>query len=300
MELRIMIDAGRGADYDAELTLAQAAESLGFSGYFRSDHHLPRGGRAAVPTDAWTTLAGLARETTTIRLGTLVSDATFRPPALLAVQVAQVDRMSGGRVELGIGPGGDPREHRAFGTTLPEDRDARFEEQLGILHALWQRPAGSAHSAAGRYFELVDFPVPSTVQHQIPVILSGLDSPRATVLTADFAHEFNAPPMSTAAARAQIEEVRRFADYRPDLVYSVTVDACVGTTGSDVARRAAAAGDDLTRLTETGVVGTPAQVVEALGHYAEAGATRVYLRLGDASDLDHLELIASAVAPQLP
>lgn len=299
MDLRITTDARRGADYDTELALVRAAEALGFSGYLRSDHYVPVPDGAAVPTDAWLTLAGLARETTVIRLGTLVSQATFRLPTVLALQVAQVDRMSGGRVELGIGAGGDAAEHRAHGIPLPADRNARFEEQLNILHALWQRPAGSTHTLRGTYYELVDSPVPPTVQEQVPVIVSGLEVPRATVLAADFAHEFNAPLVSVAEARAQLDEVRSFADYRPDLVYSVTVATYVGRSDDEVARRAAAAGRDLAELRSSGVVGSPAEAVDALGRYAEAGATRVYLQLDDASDLDQLELIASAVAPQL-
>lgn len=288
------------AGYETELALAQAAESLGFSSYFRSDRYLPESGNSApAPTDAWITLAGLARETSIIRLGTLVSQATFRLPAVLGVQIAQVDRMSGGRVELGIGAGQNQLEHRTYGIPFPPDRNARLEEQLHILHSLFRLRPGSTHSRTGTYYELVDCPSPQPAQAEVPLIISGLEVPRAPVLAADFANEFNAPNVSPAEAMAQFDYVRTVADYRPDLVYSVTVTACVGRTDAEVARRASLAGFALAELKAKGVAGTPGEVADTLARYAETGATRIYLELLDMSDLDHLELIAAKVRPQL-
>jgi alkanesulfonate monooxygenase SsuD/methylene tetrahydromethanopterin reductase-like flavin-dependent oxidoreductase (luciferase family) len=301
MDLRIMTEPQQGASYATQLTLAKAAESLGFSGYFRSDHYLPTSGdRAPSPTDAWVTLAGLARETSTIRLGTLTTEATFRLPGVLGVQVAQVDQMSDGRVELGLGAGSHEAEHRAYGIPFPPDRNARLEEQLQILHTLWRVPADSTHSFNGTYYQLAGCPaLPKPVQAEIPVIISGVDVPRAAVLAADYAHEFNAPLASVAEATAQFDQVRSVAHYREDLVYSATVTTCIGKDDAEVARRAAAIGREVAELKAGGLAGTPAEAVDTLARYAETGATRIYLQILDMSDLDHLDLIASDVRTQL-
>lgn len=301
MDIRIMAEPQRGASYRTQLVLAQAAESMGFSGFFRSDHYpTAPGGAASGLTDAWITLAGLARETSTIRLGTMTTQATFRLPGLLAIQVSQVDQMSNGRVELGIGAGSCEDEHRTYGIPFPPDRNARFEEQLGILHTLWRLPGDSTHRHNGTYYQLEGCPsMPTPERGPIPVIVSGTDTPRAAVLAADYANEYNAPFASVAEARAQFDYVRAVAHYRDDLVYSVTVAACVGRDEAEVTRRAGAAGRDVAELRANGIAGTPNEAVEAILRYAEIGATRMYLCLDDMSDLDHLEAIASAVLPQL-
>ncbi|MFE8953514.1 LLM class flavin-dependent oxidoreductase [Streptomyces althioticus] len=301
MDLRIMTEPQRGASYRAQLSLARAAESLGFSAFFRSDRY-PTTPAASVAglTDAWITLAGLARDTSTIRLGTLTTQATVRLPSLLAVQVSQVDQMSDGRVELGLGAGSGDDEHRVYGFPFPPDRNARLEEQLGMLFSLWNGPEGSAHTHKGTYYQLDGFPaLPKSVQGSIPVIISGLDAPRAPVLAADFANEYNAPYATVAEASAQFECVRTVADYRDDLVYSVTVPACVGRDEAEVTRRAEALGRTAAELRANGVAGTPDQAVDTIMRYAEAGASRMYLYVQDMDDLGHLELIASAVRPQL-
>src|SRR5580765_7995334 len=146
MRFRIFTEPQEGATYDDQLALALLGEELGFDAFFRSDHYINFFGRdgAPGPTDAWTTLAGLARDTRTIRLGTLVSPVTFRPPGPLAITVAQIDAMSGGRVELGLGAGWNDREHAAYGLPFPSTRE-RFDmlaEQLEVITGLWGTDVG--------------------------------------------------------------------------------------------------------------------------------------------------------------
>jgi alkanesulfonate monooxygenase SsuD/methylene tetrahydromethanopterin reductase-like flavin-dependent oxidoreductase (luciferase family) len=166
MELRIFTEPQQGATYDQLLAVAQAAERLGFAAFFRSDHILRMGGESPAaplalgPTEAWTTLAGIARETSTIRLGTLVTAGTFRHPSMLALQVATADQMSGGRVELGLGTGWYEAEHTAYGIDFPPlgERFDIFAEQLAIIDGLWRTPVGETFSYAGAHFTLTDSP----------------------------------------------------------------------------------------------------------------------------------------------
>src|SRR5437868_7602603 len=154
MDLRVMLERQQGATYDQQLAIAQAAEAEGFDGFFRSDHLMRFDDEDAGPgpTESWITLAGIARETTRIRLGTLVTSMTFRLPGMLAITVAQVDAMSGGRVELGLGTGWNDAEHTAYGVPFPPigERFQRLEEQLEILTGLWSTPVGERFSFAGR------------------------------------------------------------------------------------------------------------------------------------------------------
>src|SRR6202167_960058 len=153
MELRVFTEPQQGATYDDLLHVAVESERLGFDAFFRSDHYLHMGSVSGLPgpTDAWITLAGLARETSTIRLGTLMSAATFRLPGPLAIAVAEVDQMSGGRVELGIGNGWVATEHHTDGVRVPplRERFDRLEEQLEVITGLWETPEGSTFSFAG-------------------------------------------------------------------------------------------------------------------------------------------------------
>jgi F420-dependent oxidoreductase-like protein len=300
MDLRIMTEPQEGASYDTQLALAQAAESLGFDGYFRSDHYLAMSGDGLPgPTDAWVTLAGLARETSTIRLGTMVTAGTFRLPGVLAIQVAQVDQMSGGRVELGLGAGWFEAEHRAYGIPFPTGRFARLEEQLAIVTGLWATPLGSTFSYDGKFYSLTDTPaLPKPAQSPVPIIIGGMGQERTPALAAAYATEFNVPFRTPSATAAQIDRVRAAAGDR-ELVYSAAITTCVGKDDAEVARRAAAIGRDVADLKENGVAGTPDEAVERLAQFAAAGATRLYLQIMDMSDLDHLDLIASAVRPRL-
>ncbi|MFI9365649.1 LLM class F420-dependent oxidoreductase [Kitasatospora sp. NPDC053057] len=307
MDLRIFTEPQQGASYDTLLRVARTAEELGvFSAFFRSDHYLKMGDVDGLPgpTDAWITLAGLARDTSTIRLGTLMTAGTFRLPGVTAIQVAQVDAMSGGRVEFGLGAGWYEAEHTAYGIPFPKEKFGRLEEQLEIITGLWRTKLGDTFDFAGKYYTLTDSPaLPKPVQERIPVLVGGLGPKRTPALAARFADEFNLPFASlddTAAqfgrVRAAVERAGRSAD---ELVYSNALVLCVGRDDAEVARRAAAIGREVAELKENGLAGTPDEVVEKLGRYAAVGSRRVYLQVLDLGDLDHLELVASRVAPQL-
>jgi F420-dependent oxidoreductase-like protein len=306
MDLRIFTEPQQGADYETLLRVAQTAERLGFDGFFRSDHYLRMGDGDGLPgpTDAWTTLAGLARETERIRLGTLMTAGTFRLPGVLAIQVAQVDAMSGGRVELGLGAGWFAEEHAAYGIPFPDKRMDRLEEQLAIITGLWETKAGETFDYDGRYYQLTNSPaLPKPVQQRVPVLVGGMGAQRTPALAARYATEFNLPFVSTGQTAEQIGRVRAAAEeigrHGDDLIYSNALVACVGKDDAEVARRAAAIGRDVAELKANGLAGTPSEVVDAIGRYAAAGSQRIYLQILDLDDLDHLELVAARVQPQL-
>ncbi|MEV5970168.1 TIGR03560 family F420-dependent LLM class oxidoreductase [Streptomyces sp. NPDC051921] len=273
---------------------------------FRSDHYLSMGSADGLPgpTDAWITLAGLARETKRIRLGTLMTAGTFRLPGVLAIQVAQADRMSGGRIELGLGAGWFEEEHRAYGIPFPKEKFGRLEEQLEVVTGLWGTEVGKTFSYEGRYYELADSPaLPKPAQVRIPVLIGGHGASRTPRLAARFADEFNIPFASLqdterqfARVRAAAEEAGRPADA---LVYSNALVVCVGRDDAEVARRAAAIGRDVAELKANGLAGSPAEVVDKIGRYGALGSTRIYLQVLDLDDLDHLELISAQVQTQL-
>ncbi|MFE8013110.1 LLM class F420-dependent oxidoreductase [Streptomyces antibioticus] len=307
MDLRIFTEPQQGADYETLLTVAKATEDLGFDAFFRSDHYLKMGDADGLPgpTDAWITLAGLARETRRIRLGTLMTAATFRLPGVLAIQVAQVDRMSGGRVELGLGAGWFGQEHEAYGIPFPKEKFGRLEEQLEIVTGLWATEVGKTYDFDGTYYQLKDSPaLPKPAQGRVPVLIGGHGARRTPRLAARYADEFNMPFSSVEDTAAQFGRVRdavaeagRPADA---LTYSNALVVCVGRDDQEVARRAAAIGREVDELRTNGLAGTPAEVVEKIGRYAEVGSTRLYLQVLDLSDLAHLELISDKVQSQLP
>jgi F420-dependent oxidoreductase-like protein len=309
MKLRIMTEPQQGADYASLRTVAQAAEDLGFDAFFRSDHYLKMGDGSGLPgpTDSWATLAGLALETSRIRLGTLVTAATFRLPGPLAITVAQVDQMSGGRVELGIGTGWFAEEHTAYGIPLPPlgERFDRLEEQLAIITGLWATDVGETFSFAGRHYQLTDSPaLPKPAQRPRPPVLIGGTGPRRTPrLAARFADEYNAQFSSvrdSAAAFARTREACEAIGRYPDsMIYSVFHTVCCGKDEAEFRRRAAAIGREPEDLRENELGGTPGEVAAKIAEFAEIGAERVYLQVVDLEDLDHLELIASDVSPQV-
>jgi F420-dependent oxidoreductase-like protein len=308
MQLRIFTEPQQGWSYDDLLRVAKATEDLGFDAFFRSDHYLTMGGDGLPgPTDAWVTLGGLARETTSIRLGTLMTAATFRLPGPLAIAVAQVDQMSGGRVEFGIGAAWFETEHEAYGIpfhTTPERFD-RLEEQLAILTGLWETPEGERFSYAGQHYRLTDSPaLPKPAQRPRPPVLVGGVGPRRTpTLAARYADEFNVPFHNLEPTRAAFERVRvacaeagRSAE---SMRYSAAQVVCVGRDDAEIRRRADAIGRDVDDLRANGLAGTPQEVVDKIGTFGAAGATRMYLQVLDLSDLDHVELIADQVAPKV-
>ncbi|MHC0429146.1 LLM class F420-dependent oxidoreductase [Streptomyces sp. O3] len=307
MDLRIFTEPQQGATYDTLLTVAKATEDLGFDAFFRSDHYLSMGSSDGLPgpTDAWITLAGLARETRRIRLGTLMTAGTFRLPGVLAIQVAQVDQMSGGRVELGLGAGWFGEEHRAYGIPFPKERFARLEEQLAIVTGLWATETGSTFDYDGAYYRLTDSPaLPKPTQTKVPILIGGHGKTRTPRLAARYADEFNIPFASVADSERQFGRVRAAAQEAgrggDDLVYSNALVACVGKDDAEVARRAAVIGRDVAELKANGLAGSPDEVVDKIGRYAEAGCQRIYLQILDLDDLDHLDLISSQVGSQLP
>ncbi|MGW1196391.1 LLM class F420-dependent oxidoreductase [Streptomyces sp. NPDC002536] len=306
MDLRIFTEPQQGASYDTLLTVAKATEDLGFDAFFRSDHYLAMGSADGLPgpTDAWITLAGLARETRRIRLGTLMTAGTFRLPGVLAIQVAQVDRMSGGRVELGLGAGWFEEEHTAYGIPFPKEKFGRLEEQLAIVRGLWETEVGSTFSFDGKHYRLTDSPaLPKPAQGRVPVLIGGHGASRTPRLAAKYADEFNIPFASLEDTERQFGRVRAAAEAAgrkaDELVYSNALVVCVGKDDAEVARRAAAIGREVDELKANGLAGSPAEVVEKIGRYAAVGSSRIYLQLLDLDDLDHLELISSQVMSQL-
>ncbi|HZG05011.1 MAG TPA: LLM class F420-dependent oxidoreductase [Streptomyces sp.] len=306
MDLRIFTEPQQGASYDTLLAVAKATEELGFDAFFRSDHYLKMGDVDGLPgpTDAWTTLAGLARETRRIRLGTLMTSATFRLPGILAIQVAQVDAMSGGRVELGLGAGWFEAEHTAYGIPFPREKFDRLEEQLEIITGLWGTEVGKTFSYEGVHYRLADSPaLPKPAQEKVPVLIGGHGAKRTPALAARFADEFNIPFASIEDSERQFGRVRAAAEEHgraaDDLIYSNALVVCVGRDDAEVARRAAAIGREVEELKENGLAGSPAEVVDKIGRYAEIGSSRIYLQILDLHDLDHLELISSRVQSQL-
>jgi F420-dependent oxidoreductase-like protein len=309
VDFRVFLEPQQGATYDDQLAVAQAAESLGFSAFFRSDHYLAMSGDGQPgPTDSWVTLAGIARETSSIRLGTLVTSATFRYPGPLAISVAQVDSMSAGRVEFGIGAGWFEDEHRAYAIPFPGlgERFDRLEEQLDIITGMWATPVSETFDYTGNHYTVTGSPaLPKPVQQPHPPIIIGGGGPKRTpALAARFAAEFNlAFPtldfvgVQLGRVRAALEKAGRAAD---DMIFSAAFAVCAGHDEAQVTQRAAAISRDVDELrTNTPLAGTPAEIVDRLGPFAEAGVQRVYLQLLDTSDLDQLELFASEVMPQL-
>jgi F420-dependent oxidoreductase-like protein len=306
MELRIFTEPQQGATYDDLLAVARAAEDLGFDAFFRSDHFLKMGDVSGLPgpTDAWTTLAGLARDTARIRLGTLVTSATFRLPGPLAVSVAGVDQMSGGRVELGLGAGWYDDEHRAYGIPFPPvgERFDRLEEQLAIITGIWSTPAGERFDHAGRHYTLVDSPaLPKPVQQPLPIIVGGTGPSRTPRLAAMYAAESNSGFVPVDFFVEQADRVRAACTAigrdPASMVFSTAQVTCCGRDEAEVQRRAKAIGRQPDELRRNGIAGTVDEVVAKLKVFGDAGVTRMYVQILDLHDLEHLQLIAEHVAP---
>ncbi|OBI14186.1 LLM class F420-dependent oxidoreductase [Mycobacterium sp. E2497] len=309
MEFRAFIEPQQGARYADQVAVAQTAEQLGFAAFFRSDHYLAMSGDGLPgPTDSWVTLGAIARETSSIRLGTLVTSATFRYPGPLAIAVAQVDEMSSGRVEFGLGSGWFEKEHQAYGIPFPplRERFDRLSEQLAIVTGLWATEPGETFDYAGEYYTIAGSPaLPKPTQRpHPPIVIGGLGAQRTPRLAAKYAAEFNVPFAPIGVAEKQYQRVAEAvaAAVRPadSMVYSSAFVLCAGRNDKQVTRRAAAIGRDLDELRgNSPLVGTPAEIVDNLGAWKQIGVQRVYTQLLDLSDLAHLELVASEVMPQL-
>ncbi len=306
---RVFVEPQQGASYADQLAVARAAEQLGYSAFFRSDHYLAMSGDGSPgPTDSWVTLAGIARETSSIRLGTLVASATFRYPGPLAISVAPVDEMSGGRLAFGIGAGWFEAEHTGYAIPFPplRERFERLTEQLHILTGLWTTPQGETFDYSGAHYTVVNSPAlpkPAQTPHP-PIIIGGTGAKRTPALAAQFAAEFNVPFVPLDVATTQIHRVRTALADAGRSVDSMTFSAafvvCTGRDEAEIARRASAIGREVDELrSNSPLVGTPAEIADKLTGYTDAGIERVYLQLLDMSDLDHLEFFAREVVPAL-
>jgi F420-dependent oxidoreductase-like protein len=305
-DLRIFTEPQQGASHADLLAVAQRAESLGYGAFFRSDHFLKMGAVTGLPgpSDAWVSLAGIATQTSRIRLGTLVTSATFRHPGPLAIAVAQVDEMSGGRVEFGLGAGWYGAEHTAYGIPFPDlgGRFDRLSEQLAVITGLWRTPVGEVFNYSGEHYQLTDSPgLPKPAQPDgPPIIIGGRGAVRTPMLAARYAAEFNLPFGDRAAYQVQQERVsaacERIDRDPASMIWSAALVACVGADESEFARRAAAIGREPDELRLNGVAGSVAQAADTLSTWRAAGVKRIYLQILDLTDLDHMDLIAEAVA----
>lgn len=309
MTFRIFIEPQQGAGYERVRRLAQCAERLGFDGFFSSDHYLKMSAVSGLPgpLDTWTTMAGLARDTSRLRLGSLVTPVTFRHPGPLAIAVAQIDDMSGGRVELGIGSGWFENEHRAYGLAFPPIgiRHRMLEEQLAIITGLWNTPVGETFSFDGTHYQVESSPALPKPRQQprLPIIVGGKGPRRTPRLVATYADEFNVsfPPIDVFTHHRDL--VRAACEVRgrdPDsLVYSCALVVCCGADEAEFERRARAIDRSPDELRLVGLAGLPGEVTERIAACRAAGVERFYLQTLDIDDLDHLELIATDVLAHL-
>lgn len=325
MDCRIFTDPSNGATYADLLQCAQLAEQYGYAGFFLSDHYIAFAGDGLPgPTDVWTTLAGLARETSRIRLGSLVTPVTFRHPGPLAIVVAQVDAMSGGRIELGFGAGYFEAEHHAYGIPFPStpERFDRLAEALELITGLWKMPKGQQYSFNGKHFRLQNSPaLPKPCQRPgPPIILGGTGKRRTPALAGRYADEFNLQTSRRRAPEAQdwldsgpgsravsdqIELVRTAAETvgrnHTEIVFSMSAAIGVGRTREQAVAALDPANFGSQLFDGTTLCGSPAQIVDQLGPYAELGITRVYLRAPAQITpvTESFELFAGEVLPQL-
>jgi F420-dependent oxidoreductase-like protein len=302
VRLRVLLEPHHGATYEQILALATAAEEGGFDAFFRSDHYLgiDADDTTYQPTDSWTTLAGLAVQTRVVRLGTLVNASTFRLPGQLAVEVATVDQMSGGRAELGIGAAWYEREHQYFGIPFPPlgERFDRLEEQLAILTGLWRAKPGERFSFDGKFYQLQDcasIPRPAV---RPKIIVGGAGPKRTPTLAARYADEFN------GALGLDVRE--RYANFQrichdvvgrdpAEVRLSATLPVCIGSSPDDLQRRKESLGAPGARLLAAGVVGTAGDVIAAIENLAAQGADTVYFHLYGPGDVEHIRLLGSEV-----
>jgi F420-dependent oxidoreductase-like protein len=308
MRFALMIEAQQGLSYAEQLTIARRAEAVGFEALFRSDHYGSFPGPDDNPTtDAWTVLAGLARETERIRLGVLVSPVTFRLPGNLAKVVATVDEMSGGRIEVGVGAGWEEDEHRRHGFAFPPigERADMLEEQLTILRGLWTEPDG--WSFEGRHHTVQDalFRAKPVQRPHLPIITGSSGSPRSLRIAARFADEFNissSGPEQIAEKMAQLDAACRDIGRDPaSLRRSAMVGTLIGADEDELARRERAllgtfgmSGPDdewLEERRERWIIGTPEGARAMVRRFEEAGIERLMLQDFLPRDLEMIDLL---------
>lgn len=309
MDLRIFTEPQQGASYSQLLAAAQTTEAAGFDAFFRSDHYLKMGGVSGLPgpTDAWVTLAGLARETSRIRLGTLVSPVTFYQPGQLAIAVAQVDDMSGGRIDFGFGAGWYEAEHTAYGLPFPDlgERMSRMEEALEQIVGLWTTPEGGEFNHDGEFHSFSQSPaLPQTFQKpHPPIIVGGAGKKRTPRMAARYAAEFNVPfaePGKVPGIMSNIDRSCEAIDRDPaTLIRSAAVVLCAGADDATVTRRANTIGREVGEMSENGFCGTFAELEEKASSYRELGITRLYLQVLDITDVDHIAETGAALVDSL-
>lgn len=305
MDVRIFIEPQQGTSYSEVLAVATRAEELGFDGFFTSDHLLKMGDQVSGmpgPLDAWTTLAGLARDTKRVRLGSLVSPITFHSPAQLAVRVAQIDDMSGGRIELGLGAGWYETEHAAHGLAFPDvaERFDRLTEALEIVSGLWATGESDSFGYDGQHFTIVDSPaLPRPHQRPAPpIIVGGRGKRRTPALAAQFASEFNLGFADPADWREVCDNVVEYCEARErapeSMIWSAAQVVAIGASEADFARRAAAIGREPAEIRSSGIAGVLEEATERIAEFADVGCDRIYVQLLDLKDLEHLSVIAQA------
>ena len=313
MRFALMIEPQQGLSYADQLAVALHAEAAGFEALFRSDHYESFPGPADRPTtDAWAVVAGLARDTTKIGLGVLVSPVTYRLPGNMAKLIGTVHEMSGGRLEVGLGAGWHEEEHRRYGFPFPpiEDRATMLEEQLAIVEGLLHGTDGFSFS--GRFYTVEDARFRARPTRRINILVGGEGSPRSMRIAVAHAGEFNlssASPEKAVEKFAQLDETCRAAGRDPaTLARSAMVGTLIGRDDAELARRIDAlvkllAGDDddgpgaagsdawLAERRKRWVIGTPEEARARIRQYAEAGCQRIMLQDFQPWDLDMIDLM---------
>ncbi len=312
MDLRIFTEPQQGASHADLLAVARATRDGGFSAFFRSDHVMAIGVDGLPgPSESFVNLGAIAAQVPDIRLGTMVTSATFRHPSMTAIAAATVDDISGGRMELGIGTGWFQAEHSAYGLDFGASFGERFDrltEQLEIITGMWATPVGRTFDHTGRFYSLADAPgLPKPRQTDaagrthLPIIIGGKGPKRTPALAARFADEYNAAFCDLPVITRQYALVRRACEAAGrdpgSLVYSAAHTLFVGADETEFARRAAAMGRTPEQARESPLAGTVDQVLETLGHWASAGVQRVYLQVLNLADLDQIALVAREILP---
>ena len=311
MRYALMTEPQQGLSYDEILAVARTAEEAGIEAFFRSDHYASFPGASGLPTtDAWTTLGGLARETTTIRLGVLVSPVTFRIPGSLAKVIQTADEMSGGRIEAGFGAGWNDDEHAQLGIPFPPlgTRYDMLAEELAIIHGVWTEADGWSHE--GRFWQVRGAQRHGEIarrgRRHPPIILGGKGMPRLAGLVARYADEFNLNSASPDDARDAYERVRRacreIGRDPDDIVYSAMTGVLIAESEADLQARVA---DMLAALGQSSddaaawlaarrgrwIMGTPDEALGRVAALERHGTERVMLQDFLPRDLDHVRLM---------